>query len=88
MNSKYKLWILGGVYVLILATLTTIYFVRKKKSGKKSSNGDEKNDNNNKKSTDYTKNIIIGDSQTPFIAKNTTKDLLSIDTDTLTKNIT
>jgi hypothetical protein len=76
MNSKYKWWILGGVSILILGTLTTIYFVRKKKSGKKSSNGDEKNDNNNKKSTDYTKNIIIGDSQTPFIAKNTTKAII------------
>jgi hypothetical protein len=59
MNQKYKWWILGGVSILVLATLTSFVLIRRSK--------------NKKKNSDPTKNIIIGDSQTPFIAKNTTK---------------
>jgi hypothetical protein len=60
MNQKYKWWIIGCASILLLASITSIILIRRKRNRK----------------SDPTKNIIIGDSQTPFIAKNTKKAII------------
>jgi hypothetical protein len=62
MWQKNKWLIIGGIALLILSTTTGFVLARR---GKKK-----------KDYSDKSKNIIIGDSQTPFIAKNTTKAVI------------
>lgn len=62
MNKNRKWWIIGGLLVTSIA-LTSFIIIRRsrKKSGKSRS-----------KEVDLNKNYVIGDSQTPFIDKNST----------------
>ena len=63
MNTKSKWWIIGGVSLLVLATLTSAIIIRKRRKSSKE-NSDPKN------------NIIIGDSVTPIIARRTKKAII------------
>lgn len=68
MISKKQWFIIGGISVVVVSILTII-IVRYRKKPKTT-----KNEEPNKTNTsDKTKNIIIGDSQTKNIAKNTKK---------------
>ena len=63
MNQKYKWWIIGGASILLLATLTTAFIIRKKRK-------------ENLINSKPKKNIIIGDSVTPIIAKRLKKAII------------
>jgi hypothetical protein len=69
MNDRTKKIILISLGVVVLVGLT-VAFVVKKRNKKKLVNNDT---NTNDIKTDKSKNYIIGDSQTPFIDKNSTK---------------
>lgn len=62
MWKKNRWLIIGGILLLVVSTTTG--FILAKRSRKK------------KDYSDKNKNIIIGDSQTPFIAKNTSKAII------------
>ncbi len=66
MWKKYKWWIVGGIALLVIGTTTTLIILNKRRKGNR----------NPEKYQDKNKNIIVGDSQTPFIAKNTTKAII------------
>jgi hypothetical protein len=66
MWKKYKWWIVGGIALLVIGTTTTLIILNKRR----------KSNRNPEKYQDKNKNIIVGDSQTPFIAKNTAKAII------------
>jgi len=66
MWKKYKWWIVGGIALLVIGTTTTLIVLNRRKKGKKDA----------KKYEDKNKNIIVGDSQTRYIAQNTTKAIM------------
>ena len=68
MISKKQWFIIGGISVVVVSILTIIIVRYRKKS--KNTKNEEPNKTN---TSDKTKNIIIGDSQTKNIAKNTKK---------------
>ena len=69
MNDRTKKIILISVGVALIVGLS-VAFVVKKRKGKKEV---DSNDNNVTINTNKNKNYIIGDSQTPFIDRNSTK---------------